>query len=77
MVFDTAFRGAKTPGVFLAETCQVGVTHFLSWASKKENASKRKKTPEYTLERVSSGHLRKQKGFGPFEILEFSFLVSF
>ena len=45
------------------------VTHFLSWASKKENASKRKKTPEDTLGRVSSGRFRKQKGFGPFEIL--------
>ena len=50
----------------LAEACQLVQTHFLSWASKKENALQKKEdAKENLLEKVFSGLFRKTEGRGP------------
>ena len=59
---------ARGPGAIfvLAEACQTVQTHFLSWASKKENALQKKEdAKENLLEKVFSGLFRKTEGPRP------------
>ena len=67
--FFTAVRGGKRQ-FSMAENCQLVQFDptLLSCAKKRRVEPRRRSCPEGTLERVSSGLLRKQKGCGPFEI---------
>ena len=54
--------GAK---VFLAEACQLVLTHFLSWASKKENALQKKEDAQGKPQGFPCESFPKQRGRGP------------
>ena len=69
MVFDR-LPGRGPGAIFvLAETCQTVQTHFLSWASKKENALQKKEdAKENLLGKFFSGRFPKTEGPRPLRL---------